>query len=109
MDIKTWMAVSRSRSNLGAVAMTALLMSSLFVLDHGPMERLAFVRRTAMFMIAVHAIFHGMSVLGLRSLMLRGVENADLALAYYRHPRRISHLDLSVGWIGLFAAAPYLL
>lgn len=108
MDLKTWMWVSRSRSNLVALTTTALLMGSLFVLDHSPVERLALVRRTAMFMIIIHAVFHGMSLLALRSMVLRGVQNADLALSFYRHPRRISHLDLSIAWIGLFSAAPYL-
>lgn len=108
MDLKTWMSVSRSRSNLIALAMTALLMGSLFVADHGVEERLALMRRTAMFMIVVHAAFHGVSIFALRSMALRGVENAALALAFYRHPRRISHLDLSIAWIGLFSAAPYL-
>jgi hypothetical protein len=109
MDLKTWMSVSRSRSNLAAVATTAFLMVSLFAVDHGPVEHLAFVRRAAISMIAMHAIFHGMSILALRSLTLRGVENAELALSFYRHPRRISHLDLSFAWIGLFAAAPHLI
>jgi hypothetical protein len=108
MDLKTWMSVSRSRSNLVAVAATALLMSSLFILDHSATEHLAVVRRTAMFMMTVHALFHVMSLVALRSMVLRGVDNAELALSFYRHPRRISHLDLSVAWIGLFSAAPYL-
>ena len=108
MDLKTRMSVSRSHSNLVAVAATALLMSSLFILDHGSMERLGVVRGTAVFMIIVHAILHGMSLFALRSMVLHGVENAELALSFYRHPRRISHLDLSIAWIGLFSAAPYL-
>jgi hypothetical protein len=108
MDIETWMSVSRRRSNLIALTITALLMGSLFVVDYGPVERLALVRGTAMFMIIVHAALHGVSLFGLRSMVLRGVENAERALFFYRHPRRISHLDLSVAWIGLFSAAPYL-
>ncbi len=109
MDLKTWMSVSRSRSNLVALTMTAILMGSLFVFDHDPPDRIHFVRRTALFMIVVHGLFHGMSIFGLRAMMLRGVENAELALSFYQHPRRLSHLDLAVSWIGLHSLAPYVL
>jgi hypothetical protein len=83
-------------------------MGSLFVIEYSPVERLVLVRRTATFMMVIHAAFHGMSIFALRSMVLRGVKNAELALSFYRHPRRISHLDLSVAWIGLFSVAPYL-
>lgn len=108
MDDNAWTSASRQRSNLIALTTTALLMLCLFVLDHEPVERLALVRRTALFMVVTHTTFHGISLLALWSMVRRGVENAELALAFYRHPRRLSHLDLAVGWIGLFAAAPYL-
>ena len=109
MDLKTWMSVSRRRSNFVALTLTAILMGSLFFRDYGPSDSIHFVRGTALFMIVMHGLFHGMSIFGLRAMMLRGVEDAELALSFYQHPRRLSHLDLAVSWIGLYSAAPYVL
>lgn len=108
MDLRTWISVSRTRANLTAIATTAILVGSLFFFDPGPLDRVAFSRRTGLFMAVLHGLFHGLSVFGLRSMVLRGVENAELALSLYCHPRRISHLDLAVVWLAVYAAAPYI-
>ena len=109
MDPNAWVSISRRRANLTAVVTTALLIGSLFLADHGALERAAFARRTGMLMIALHGFLHGLSIYGLRAMVLRRVENAELALALYLHPRRVSHLDLAAVWGATYAAAPYVL
>ncbi len=108
MDLRTWISISRRRSNTTAIATTAILIGSLFYFDHGP-EGAAFARRTAVFMIVLHGLFHGLSIYGLRAMVRRGVENAELALSLYCDPRRISHLDLASIWLAMYVAAPHML
>jgi hypothetical protein len=40
-------------------------------------------------------------------LELLEVAEAKPALARYRDPRRVSHLDLAAAWLGFYALVPY--
>jgi len=108
MDLRTWTSISRTRANLTAIATTAILIGSLFFFDVDPLDRVAFSRRIGVFMVALHGLFHGLSIFGLRAMVVCGVENAELALSLYRHPRRISHMDLAVTWLAVYAASPHI-
>lgn len=109
MDLETRMAVSRRRSNLLAASTTAALMASFLFFDYGTPGRAELVRQTAAFMSIMHSLLYFVSMVLLRGMVRRRVANAELALAYYRDPRRISHRDLAVAWVCLLVAARYVL
>jgi hypothetical protein len=102
-----WLAIPVERTNAAAVATTAALM--LFLADYHPddVEAVEFMRANAVVLIAAYAAWHIVTLNSLKFLELLEVAEAKPALARYRDPRRVSHLDLAAAWLGFYALVPY--
>lgn len=98
--LQKWATTPPRQSNVGLIAFTALMMVGLLGGTWDMPERAAFLRGVAMMFIGVHAVLHVITIRGFRHLMARGIATAGKALHAYVDPRRVTHLDLTFGWIG---------
>jgi hypothetical protein len=108
MNTINWLSVPIARANAAALATTAAAM--LFLVGYQPEEvdPVEFMRGNALVLIAAHAAFHGVTLNSLKFLQMLELAEASPALARYRDPRRVSHLDLAAAWLGFYALAPYI-
>jgi hypothetical protein len=108
MNTQGWLSVPLARVNVSAVATTAVAM--LFLLSYHPEEIQPedFIRGNALVLIAAHGALHALTLHSLKFLQLLDFAEASTALARYRDPRRVSHLDLAAAWLGFYALAPHL-
>ena len=99
MNATDWLSVPLARVNAAAVATTAAAM--LFLVSYHPeeIEPSDFIRANALVLVAAHGALHALTVHSLRLLDMLEVAEAGQALARYRDPRRISHLDLAAAWL----------
>jgi hypothetical protein len=106
MITTNWRAVPIARSNATALAITALAM--LFLAGYQPedLDQVAFMRANALVLIAAHGTLHALTVNSLKFLAMLGAPAAQPALARYRDPRSVSHLDLAAAWLGSYALTP---
>jgi hypothetical protein len=106
-DLQAWMAVPRAHANLVAVVTTLMTMAILVAFDEEHPGGGTLLRGRALLVALVHGLFHAYTLRGLKAMIARQMAQAEVALAAYRDPRRISQLDLAAAWCGLFAVAPY--
>ncbi len=108
MNVETWTAVPLRRSNATALASAACAMVFLLAYEPEELDRIEFMRASAVILIALHAAFHIGRLNALRLMAQFQVDRAAEALESYRDPRRISHLDLAAAWTGFHALTPYI-
>lgn len=101
-----WAARPRRLVNIAALAMTAAMMMWLVVFACKSHDPAAMLKDTAFVVFALYASQHVFFLFMLRLFRDRGVPEAALALEAYRDPRRISHLDVAMLWVGLAATSP---
>jgi len=95
-----WAALPPRQTNTGVIAFTALMMICLLGGTWGMPDQASFLRCVAAAFIALHGVLHLAIIRGLARLRSRGVSAAGRALAAYRDPRRVTNLDLVIGWGG---------
>jgi hypothetical protein len=108
MNTTHWLSVPLARVNVSAVATTAIAM--LFLLSYHPedVQPEDFIRGNALVLLAAHGALHALTLHSLKFLQLLDFAEASTALARYRDPRRVSHLDLAAAWLGFYALAPHI-
>jgi hypothetical protein len=106
MITTNWSAVPVARSNAAALATAALFM--LFLAGYQPedLDHVTFMRANALVLVAAHGTLHAFTLNSLKFLAKLGAAGAEPALARYRDPRAISHLDLAAAWLGYYALTP---
>jgi len=107
MNLEQWLSVPVARSNVAAVATTAFGMLCTVALGAAGQNPESFARKIASLMAALHSVQHVLTIFSLKALVRRGIPRAAEALAAYASPYRVSHLDVSVAWVGFFVLAPY--
>ena len=98
-----WAALSPRQTNTGLIAFTALMMVCLLGGTWDMPDRAAYLCGIALIFAGTHGLLHLLTLRGLRRLQTKGVAAAGRALAAYRDPRRVTHLDLVIGWMGYAA------
>jgi hypothetical protein len=104
-----WLAIPVGHANMAALSVTACVMVLLAGHEAEGLDAAAFVRTSALALIAVHAGFHSLTVNVLKFMELLDVAEATPALRAYRDPRRVSHLDLAALWLAYYALTPYVI
>ena len=98
--LDTWAALPPRQTNTGAVVFTVLMMVCLLGGTWDMPSRVAFLRGVAAAFVALHGALHLAIIRGLVRMQSRGIAAADRALRAYRDPRRVTNLDLVIGWAG---------
>lgn len=107
-ETDAWLAAPIARTNVAALGTTAAVM--LFLASYRPEDVAAIdhLRASAVVLIAAHAALHVLTLNSLKLLEMLEIAEATPALARYRDPRRVSHGDLAMAWLGFYALAPYI-
>lgn len=103
-----WLERPIGQANMAALSVTAAAMFLLSVHEPEGSDTIAFARRSALLLMAVHGGFHALTINGLKLMALLEMAEAVPALRAYRDARRVSHLDLAALWLAYFALVPYI-
>lgn len=98
--LERWAKLPARQTNTGAIAFTGLMMACLLGATWDMPARAAFLRGVALAFAILHGGLHLLIVRLLMRLRTRGLTTAGRALAAYRDPRRVTNLDLAIGWVG---------
>lgn len=101
--LERWAELPCRQTNTGAIAFTGLMMICVLGGTWDMPGRAAFLRGVALAFIVLHGGMHVLILRLLKPLRARGVAAAARALAAYRDPRRVTNLDLAIGWAGFGA------
>ena len=86
--------------NTGAIVFTVLMMICLLGGTWDMPNRAAFLRGAAVVFVALHGFLHLGVLQGLKRLQRRGMAAAGRVRQALGDPRRVTNLDLAVGWAG---------
>ncbi|HTY66745.1 MAG TPA: hypothetical protein VMH36_08845 [Alphaproteobacteria bacterium] len=99
--LDTWAALPPRQTNTGAVVFTVLMMVCLLGGTRDMPSRASFLRGVAVAFVGLHGVLHLAIIRGLARMQSGGIAAAGRALRAYRDPRRVTNLDLVIGWAGL--------
>lgn len=105
-EIERWLAVPHGVANRLAVITTVAAMVIVIAFDEPHPDGGTLLRGRAVILAIVHLLLHWATRHALAVVTAREEALGRAALAAYRDPARISHLDLAAAWFGLFALAP---
>ncbi len=98
--LNRWARLPPRQTNTGAVAFTGLMMACLLGATWDMPARAAFLRGVALAFLVLHGGLHLLILRLLTRWQARGLSAAGRVLAAYRDPRRVTNLDLAIGWAG---------
>ncbi len=98
--LERWAALPPRQTNTGAVVFTVLMMVCLLGGTWDMPSRASFLRGVAVAFVGLHGALHLAIIRGLVRMQSRGIAAAGRALRAYRDPRRVTNLDLVIGWAG---------
>lgn len=95
-----WAATPPQQTNTATIAFTGLMMVCLLGGTWDMPNRAAFLRGVAMAFVLLHGALHLLVIRALTQWRARGIAAAGRALRAYRDTRRVTSLDLAIGWAG---------
>lgn len=106
MDLGQWRATDRISQNTVAILVTVAVMATFVGAEHQGDDRVVFLRASAAAMIVLHSVLHVAMLRALDVMVRSHFPGAEHALAIYRDPCRLSHLDLAAIWLAFFVLVP---
>ena len=106
-NLKRWSERPIAASNLQAVGISLVTVAMMILAASRTPDPGSAMRGMAIVLVVIQSIAHVVTTGMLQVLIALRVNEAEMALASYRDPRRLSGLDMAMMWMVVALATPF--